>query len=320
MSHSISSSRDSRHPSRPCAAREQNARAAHHPHPQHHPHPASDAAERQHISERQHASERQHTSAWHQLHLRRRDDAGDERSAVHAAPAAHGSWCSCTNRPDGRRRCCIWDIVKVIAGIVLLAALSWEIIGGDHIHFSRTYLWIQFAVCLLFLCDFFLRWGMAPRRGHFFWTHLPYLLISIPWLNLLDWCGVRLTHDWGLLVGLLPMLRAFLAMTIIVAWMVREKNRLGCIFWAYIFTAVLFTYLAALLFYDYEIEVNSRLHGFGNALWWAWMNVTTVGAELFAVTGVGKVVTMLLPTLGMLFFPIFTTYILDRYTNKKEAA
>ena len=66
-------------------------------------------------------------------------------------------------------------------------------------------------------------------------------------------------------------------------------------------------------------HVNDKLHGFGNALWWAWMNVTTVGAEIFAVTAIGKVITILLPTLGMMMFPIFTTYILQEYTHKKES-
>ena len=212
------------------------------------------------------------------------------------------------------------EILKVVAGFVLLFAISWEIIAGDHIHFSQLYLWVQFFVCLVFLCDFFIRWGLAGRghRNRFFWVHLPYLLISIPWLNILCWSGVALTHDWGMLIGFIPMLRAFLAMTIIVQWMVSQKNRLGRIFWAYIFTVAVFTYLSALVFYDYEAGVNPKLVGFGNALWWAWMNVTTVGAQIFAVTTIGKIVTVLLPSLGMMFFPIFTTYILDRYTGKKE--
>lgn len=40
-------------------------------------------------------------------------------------------------------------VVKLIAGLVLLVALSWEIIAGDHVHVSRTYLAIQFVVCLV---------------------------------------------------------------------------------------------------------------------------------------------------------------------------
>ncbi len=231
--------------------------------------------------------------------------------------------CPRTDRTGGRiadKRYKTLEILKVIAGCVLLFALSWEIISGDHINFSQAYLITQFVVCLIFLCDFFIRWGLAERRNRFFWIHLPYLLISIPWLNLLDWSGVVLTHDWGLLVGLIPMLRAFLAMTIIIEWMVSEKYRMSRIFWAYIFTVVVFTYLSALVFYDYEVDVNTKLAGFGNALWWAWMNVTTVGAQIFAVTAIGKIVTVLLPSLGMMFFPIFTTYILNRYTGRKEEA
>ena len=48
------------------------------------------------------------------------------------------------------------------------------------------------------------------------------------------------------------------------------------------------------------------------------MGVTTVGAAIFPVTTVGKVFSVLLPALGMLFFPIFTTYILQEYAPKKR--
>lgn len=208
--------------------------------------------------------------------------------------------------------------VKVAAGLVLLAALSWEIIAGDHVHMSGTYLTIQFIVCLVFLCDFFVRWTAAERRTRFFWRNLPFLLLSVPYLNILAWSGLRMTHDWAILVGLIPLLRAFLAMIIIVRWLVRG-TKMRRLFVAYIFTVAVFTYISALVFYDYEALANPKLHGFGNALWWAWMNVTTVGAEIFAVTAIGKVITILLPTLGMMMFPIFTTYILQEYTHKKES-
>lgn len=210
-------------------------------------------------------------------------------------------------------------MVKLLAGVTLLVALSWEILGGDHHHLSTTYLTIQFFVCMIFLYDFLLRMLQSAHRGRFFVRHLFYLLISIPYLTLISWTGVRMTHDWGILVGLVPMLRAFLAMFIIVEWMVRG-NRMQWLFTAYLFTVVVFTYLSALVFYDYEVTVNPKLEGFGNALWWAWMNVTTVGAAIFPVTAVGKVVCVLLPSLGMMFFPIFTTYILQEYMPQKSAS
>lgn len=210
--------------------------------------------------------------------------------------------------------------LKVLGGLVLLAAISWEVIEGDHQQFSTTYLHIQLGVCALFLTDFFVRWGAASSRGHFFLRNLYVLLLSIPYLNIVYWSGAHLTHDWGMLIGILPLLRAFLAMVVVVRWLV--SGRFHRLLAAYVFTVVIFTYISALVFYDYEAVVNPRLDGFGNALWWAWMNVTTVGAEIFPVTAVGKVVCVLLPSLGMMFFPIFTTYVLNQYAGvgKKSPA
>lgn len=212
----------------------------------------------------------------------------------------------------------IFGVLKVIAGLVLLAALSWEIIEGDHIHFSQAYLTIQFVVCLIFMCDFFIRWSVAEHKARFFWRNLLFLLLSIPFLNIIVWSGVTPSHDWGLIVGLIPLLRAFLAMTIIVQWLV-DGNKMQRLFVAYIFTVVVFTYISGLVFFDYEALVNPKLDGFGNALWWAWMNVTTVGAAIFPVTTIGKIFCILLPSLGMMFFPIFTTYVLQEYAPQKKS-
>lgn len=219
-------------------------------------------------------------------------------------------------RYDGLRS--VMETLAVMAGIVLLVALSMEIIGGKNLHFSSVYLNVQLAVCIVFLLDFLVLWSAAERKGRYFWRNVLFLLISIPWLNLLGWCGVTVTRDWGVLVGLLPVLRAFLAMVIIVRWLIKG-NKMRRMLVAYVFTVVVFTYISGLVFYEYEAAVNPKLHGFGNALWWAWMNVTTVGAEIFPVTAVGKVFCILLPSLGMMFFPIFTTYVLQEYTHKKEA-
>lgn len=206
--------------------------------------------------------------------------------------------------------------LKLAAGVILLIAVSREIIGGDHIRFSHTYLMIQLIVCLIFLADFFMRWAVSGFSARFFGRNLLFLLLSIPYLNILEWSDAVLTRSWAMLIGIMPLLRAFLAMTIVVRWLV--DNRVRQFFFAYLITVVLFTYLAALVFYDYEQPVNPKLDGFGNALWWAWMNVTTVGAEIFPVTAIGKVMCILLPSLGMMMFPIFTTYVLQEYTRKKE--
>ena len=208
--------------------------------------------------------------------------------------------------------------LKVLAGLVLLVAISWEILAGHHQAFSRGYLAVQLVVCLLFLCDFFIRWRLAGRKGLFLLRNLFFLLISIPYLNIAVWSHAQLPRYWAMLLGLMPLIRAFGVLGIVAHWLV--TGRIRQLFVSYLFTVLVFTYLSALVFYDYEIGVNPKLDGFGDALWWAWMNVTTVGAEIFAVTAVGKVVTVLLPSLGMMMFPIFTSYILQEYAPRKRGS
>ena len=106
-------------------------------------------------------------------------------------------------------------------------------------------------------------WRAASAVRVFFLRNLLFLLLSIPYLNLVDWFSLELARGWAMLIGLTPLLRGFLALYIIVAWLAR--NRFNQLLAAYLFSVLVFTYLASLVFYDYEILVNPRLTDYGDA-------------------------------------------------------
>lgn len=206
-------------------------------------------------------------------------------------------------------------LINLIAGVALLVGISVEVLTGDHQNYSSWYMWLQLAVCVVFMIDFASALVSTDRESkRWFWMNLLFSLLSIPYLNILSWLDVVPHRGVAVMVAALPLLRSFIAMGVVVWWFI--AGRVSRIFAAYLFTVVCFTYLAALIFYDYEILVNDKLHGFGNAFWWAWMNTTTVGAAIFPVTAIGKVLAVLLPSLGMMFFPIFTIYVTNIYTAK----
>ena len=207
-------------------------------------------------------------------------------------------------------------MINLIAGIALLVGVSVEVLTGNHHTYSEWYMWLQLVVCIIFIVDFASALTARDSVNNYFLLNLLSLIVSIPYLNILDWMDVPLDRGVAVTVAALPLLRSFVAMGVVVKWFINGKaNRL---FGAYLFTVVCFTYLAALMFFDYEVGVNDKLNGFGNALWWAWMNVTTVGAAIFPVTAVGKVLAVLLPALGMMFFPIFTIYVTNMYDIKQS--
>ena len=205
--------------------------------------------------------------------------------------------------------------MTLLAGIGLLVSVSHEIIAGSREFFSQRFLMTQLCLCLIFIADYFVRASWYHSRNYAL-RNLPYLLVSLPYLNLISWMGITLERSWMMFFGIIPLLRTIIASYVVVRWFAEKGVRR--MFTAYALTVVLLTYISALVFYDYEIGVNSHLHGFGNAIWWAFMSMTTVGAAIFPVTAVGKVLAVILPALGMLMLPLFTVYVADLYKEKRQ--
>lgn len=207
------------------------------------------------------------------------------------------------------------NILTLVASIMLLASLSVEIIYSRQLaSLDVAYSWAMLAVCLIFIVDFFVLMAHSSRPLNFLARNFVVLLLSVPYHTIAQLYGVELTHTMQMAMSAIVMLRGVMAMYITLRWLIaRPSTRL---LWAYIATVVVCTYFAALFFYEYEAPVNSAVKGFGDALWWAAMNMTTVGAEIFPVTAIGKVICVLLPIIGMAMFPVFTVYVTQLYDKR----
>ena len=204
------------------------------------------------------------------------------------------------------------NILTLLASILLLASLSVEIIYSRELaQFSELYQQIMLAICLIFIVDFFALVFSSEHRWRFFCRNFIVLVLSGPYHAIATWSGLQLGHTASMILSGVVVLRSVMALYITLRWLIaRRATRL---LWAYIATVALCTYLAALLFYEYEAPVNNSVAGFGDALWWAGMNLTTVGAEIFPVTVIGKVICVMLPVLGTAIFPVLTVYITSLY-------
>lgn len=212
----------------------------------------------------------------------------------------------------------IFNVLSLVSGILLLVAMSWEILTGVSTHFSPTYLWIQLFVCLVFMADFFIRMAVDEHKGRFFLRNCWFLLVSIPYMNIIAWTGIDVSRQWSVLIIAVPLLRVVLALYIVIRWWLNKQ--IAQLLWAYIFAVLSFSYVSALIFFDFERHVNPGLHDFGDALFWVALNVTAIGADLVPVTLVGKILNVLLPVFGMLLFPIITAYVVQKFPGGKIAA
>lgn len=206
--------------------------------------------------------------------------------------------------------------MALIAGIVLLVVLSEELAEENRPRFSPHYLRLQLIICVIFMADILIRMATSPQPLRFLRNNILFLILSIPYLNIIETFNIALPRSVAMLVGTIPLLRTLVVADTLSRWMTR--GRAQHITAAYAMMTLIFTYISALVFYDYEIDRNPHLDNLGDAVWWAFMNLTTVGAAIFPVTTIGKVLAVVLPTMGMLVLPLFTAYITTLFSRSKR--
>lgn len=176
----------------------------------------------------------------------------------------------------------------------------------------------QFWICVVFLADFFIEFFLSHNKRHYLATHIIFFIVSIPYQAILYHFGWEMSKDVAYLVRYMPLIRGGYAMAIVVSWF--TYNKATGLFFTYLITLFSTVYFASLTFYLFEFKVNPGVLNYKDALWWAAMDVTTVGSNIEAVTGVGRVLSVLLAALGMMMFPIFTVYVTNLITTRNKEA
>ena len=159
-----------------------------------------------------------------------------------------------------------WPLM--VAACLFLVAYAAEIVWTPGI-LTAALLW---GTWVLFLVDYIVRLALAENRWLWFRTHL------------LD-----------LAVVALPMLRPLRLMRFLTIVALLQRNagsRLRGQVVAYTIGAtILILLVAALTVLDAEKAGNGNIQSFGEALWWSFVTMTTVGYGDYApVTGTGRAV------------------------------
>ena len=178
---------------------------------------------------------------------------------------------------------------------------------------NSSYMKFQFWVCVVFILDFFVGLYYAENRRKFFRKRIFFLLVSIPYLNIINLTNIQLSPEAIYFVRFIPLARAALAMSIVIGYL--SSNAVTSLTISYLTILLFITYFCSLILYQRESPVNPDIHSYWTALWWCAMNMTTVGCSIPAMTIAGKIIEVVLPICGMIVFPLFTIYFTNYVTN-----
>lgn len=212
----------------------------------------------------------------------------------------------------------ILHVIILILSIVLIVMISIDTFHNIAFNAQPQFQHWQFLICMIFIGIFFIELLFAEHRWKFFVHNVFFLLVSIPYQMIIYHYGIHLSEEANYLIRYIPLIRGGYALALVVGWF--TSNKATSLFFSYLITLFSLVYFASLTFYLFEYKVNPLVTRYTDALWWATMDVTTVGCNIVAVTGVGRALSVLLAACGMMMFPIFTVYVTNLMTQRNKDA
>lgn len=206
-----------------------------------------------------------------------------------------------------------WIVLAL--SLALIVFISYDTFAGIPFLQNKTYMSFQFWVCMVFMADFILELSTSMDRRRYVATHIFFLLISIPYLNIFQMTGMltEITAQQLYFLRFIPLVRGAYSLAMVVGAL--SSNRALNIITSYAAILLSIIYFLSLIFYEQEKPVNSDVSEYWDALWWALMNVTTIGCDINPMTVAGQVCAVVLAASGMMMLPLFTVYVTSLVKN-----
>lgn len=224
--------------------------------------------------------------------------------------------------PQNRLRRIVSDVmntVVLILSVLLIVVISVDTFNKVQLLESHRYMTFQFWVCVVFIVDYFVELAMARDKWRFARRRAFFLLLSIPYLNIISVFDIHVSADALYFLRFVPLARGALALSIVIGYI--SKNAVVSLFYSYLSICLLIVYFCSLILFQREAPVNPAVDTYMTALWWSAMEMVTVGCDINPVTVAGKIVVLILPIVGVVVFPLFTVYLTDyvkRNTNSNN--
>lgn len=206
------------------------------------------------------------------------------------------------------------DAVVLVLSAALIAYISVDTFTGVEFMHDRHYMRFQFWVCVVFVASYFTGLWATPDRHRYVRRRWVFLLLSVPYLNILSWLDWQPAGEVLYFLRFVPLARGALAMSLVVGAV--SRNRMTNVFASYTVILVAIVYFGSLIFYEQESPVNPQVPDFWEALWWASLEATTLGSDINPMTVPGKVLSCVIALMGMIMFPLFTVYMTDTVRRK----
>ena len=203
------------------------------------------------------------------------------------------------------------NILVLVLSVYVLLSLLVATFFKLPVETMRLLNFVDNIICFFFLAEFFVRFFKAENKIHFMkWGWID-LVSSIPMLDSLR-AGRTLR-----LIRLLRIIRAFRSTKNLINHIFQKKAQGTFTMVAVI--AILVVIFSAISILQVEDDPNSNIKTAEDAIWWAYVTVTTVGyGDKFPVTTEGRIIAAFLMTTGVGLFGTFAGFVSSWFITDKD--
>lgn len=193
-----------------------------------------------------------------------------------------------------------------VLGILIVDAL---IDLPPEVH--KLIVYTDYIACSVFFLDFLIRFFRAESKlAYMKWGWID-LLASIP-AN-----GVFRLGRIARVVQIIRIIKAYRSISHIIENIF--KNHMKGTFSFAVIIAFMLILFSSVLILEVETAPNSNIKTAEDALWWAYVTITTVGyGDLYPVTTQGRIVALVLMTAGVGLFGVFTGYLASWFVEPEK--
>jgi voltage-gated potassium channel len=206
----------------------------------------------------------------------------------------------------------ILNVVVIVLTFYVLIALLIESFYNLPSQTSVLLGYIDIVICIFFLFEFSIRFYKAKNKPEFMkWGWID-LVSSIPMI------GVFRVGRIFRLIRLIRIIRAFRS-TKHLAHHIFASRAQGALTSVSIL-AVLLVIFSSIAILQVETDPNSNIKTAEDAIWWAYVTITTVGyGDKFPVTTEGRIIAAILMTAGVGLFGTFTAYVASWFVKDRSS-
>lgn len=193
-----------------------------------------------------------------------------------------------------------------VLGILIVDAL---IDLPQEVH--KLIVYTDYIACSVFFLDFLIRFFRSESKlAYMKWGWID-LLASIP-AN-----GVFRLGRIARVIQIIRVIKAYRSISHIVENIF--KNHMKGTFTFAVIVAFMLILFSSVLILEVETAPNSNIKTAEDALWWAYVTITTVGyGDLYPVTTEGRIVALVLMTAGVGLFGVFTGYLASWFVEPEK--